>query len=104
MATLNLKTRLLNYLKGMYPAYVASGTLQKLTMEKARQTPRTAVRRLQELQEEGLIEVDYRAKNHAWYRYAQVPLPAKPKANETVEELAARSVAWFDALPDKPKK
>lgn len=65
---MSLSDRLVAYLKAVgHP--VASGTLQKLAVEKAGQTGRTCVRRLQELQEEGVLEVEYREKNHAWYSY-----------------------------------
>lgn len=62
---------------------VASGELQRLTMEHAGQTPRTAVRRLQELSEEGVLEVIY-LKGHAHYKFKKQLDP----------------LAWFDSLPD----
>jgi len=65
---MSLAARLTKYLEGQ-PGWVSSGDLQKLTIEKAGQTGRTAVRRLEELTADGVLEVQYRAKNHAWYRY-----------------------------------
>ncbi len=60
-------------------------------MEKAGQTARTAVRRLQELENEKLIEVQYR-KGHAYYRFLDSP-----------EDLIKRGIAWFDGLSTTSK-
>ena len=80
MKKISLKDRLLRYLlKGH--GFVASGDLQRLVAEKTTYTPRTTVRRLEELVTEGKLEVEYR-KGHAFYR-ARVM---------TAEE-------WFESLP-----
>lgn len=65
---LTLKERLLRYLQARPGTYVASGELQRLTVEKTTYTAQNAGRRLRELAEDNIIEVDYR-KGHAWYRY-----------------------------------
>lgn len=86
---LSLKDRLIRYLRNNH-GWVSSGELQKLVMEKTSYLPRTAVRRLEELAEEGILEVQYRAKNHAWYRLSQ---------EKTPEQLRLDSIIWFDRLP-----
>lgn len=67
----SLSSRLVDYLQRTGRP-VASGELQRLATEKAGQTGRTCVRRLQELAEEGVLEVEYR-KGHAWYSFKGVP-------------------------------
>ena len=63
---LTLKERLLRYLQARPGVYVASGELQRLTVERTSYTAQNAGRRLRELAEDGIIEVDYR-KGHAFY-------------------------------------
>ena len=66
----SLRNRLLRYLKANH-GFVASGDLQRLVMTHTNNTARTAVRRLEELAEEGKLEVQYRTHNgvrHAFYR------------------------------------
>ena len=65
-----LRDRLSNYLKKRPSEWVSSGMLQRLVAQHTDYTPRTAVRRLEELAEEGELEVEYR-KGHAWYRSKQ---------------------------------
>ena len=86
---LTLKDRLVRYLKGQ-GGFIASGELQRIVAAKTTYTPRTTVRRLEELAQEGTLIVEYR-KNHAYYKWADV---------ETPQELAERSVKWFNSLPD----
>ena len=82
----SLKDRLLAYINKLDKP-IASGELQRLVMEKTSYTPRTTVRRLEELAEEGLLEVSYK-KGHAYYKAKEVsPL-------EAMEE-------WFERLPTK---
>lgn len=83
----SLKERLVKYLKTQ-GGFVASGELQRIVAAKTTYTPRTTVRRLEELAQEGTLIVEYR-KNHAYYKWADVETPA---------ELAKRSIEWFDAL------
>lgn len=80
----SLKDRLLRYLSKQ-PGFVASGDLQRLVAVHTTYTPRTTVRRLEELAEEGLLEVEYR-KGHAFYKYRPV------MSNDAL-------LAWFDGLP-----
>ena len=62
----SLKNRIYKYLaKRDY--FVASGDIQRLAMENGFYSPQNSGRRLRELHEEGLLEVEYR-KGHAWYR------------------------------------
>lgn len=68
MTALTLKERLLRYLQARPGVHVSSGELQRLTVEKTTYTAQNAGRRLRELAEDGIIEVEYR-KNHAYYVY-----------------------------------
>lgn len=62
----SLKERILIYLqKRNY--FVASGDIQRLAMDNGFYSPQNSGRRLRELCEEGLLEVEYR-KGHAWYK------------------------------------
>ncbi len=81
---LSLKERLYQYLLKNH-GWVSSGDLQRLVMKYTTYLPRTTVRRLEELCAEGKLEVEYRKKNHAWY---------KIKEFQTAEQ-------WFDSLPEK---
>lgn len=67
-----LKDQLVAYLQE-HEGFVASGDLQRVFFPKyayhekrGYHTPRSVVRRLEELVEEGKLQVDYR-KNHAFY-------------------------------------
>ena len=77
--SLSLKQRLLRYLAARPKDWSSSGSLQRLTMAHTDQTARTAVRRLQELAEEGELDRELR-KGHTFYRIATklaTPLPVK---------------------------
>lgn len=65
---ISLKERLLRYLQARPNTFVASGDLQRLTVEKTTYTAQNAGRRLRELAEDSIIEVEYR-KGHAYYVY-----------------------------------
>ncbi len=65
---MTLKARLLRYLQARPNLFVSSGELQRLTVEKTTYTAQNAGRRLRELAEDNIIEVEYR-KGHAWYCY-----------------------------------
>lgn len=81
----SLKNRLFNYLKNHSPEWFASGSIQRTVALKTTYTPRTVVRRLEELAEKGLIEVEYRDKHHAWYRYKEAEItPLVDRSEETV--------------------
>ena len=66
---LSLKQRLVNYLRRVYPDWVASGDIQRMVMNKTSYTARTAVRRLEELARDSVLHVGHREKNHAYYRW-----------------------------------
>jgi hypothetical protein len=61
-----LKERILKYLKNQ-GGFVASGEIQRLAMN-AGYTPQNAGRRCREAVEDGLLEVEYRERNHAYYK------------------------------------
>lgn len=65
--TLSLRNRLLKYLLNHH-GWIASGELQRIVVLHTDYTPRTAVRRLEELAEEGKLDVKY-IKGHAYYSY-----------------------------------
>lgn len=70
MKELSLSDRLVRYLQ-KHHGFIASGDLQRIVMEHTTYTPRTTCRRLQELVNEGKLEVQYRTHNgvrHAFYR------------------------------------
>jgi hypothetical protein len=83
----SLKERLIRYLKAQ-GGFISSGELQRIVAAKTTYTPRTTVRRLEELAETGQLLVEYR-KNHAFYKWADVESP---------QQLAERSLLWFAAL------
>lgn len=56
------------------PAWFASGDLQRriwLNKDGTTATPRSIVRRLEEMVEDGILEVEYRGKHAAHYRVRQ---------------------------------
>lgn len=64
---LSLTDRLARYCRNN-PGWIASGHLQRLALEKG-YTAQNAGRRLRELVEDGVLEVEYRKpRNHAYYR------------------------------------
>ena len=69
MNDLSLKQRLLRWLKNN-PGFHASGDLQRLVAQHTTYTPRTTVRRLEELAVCGELIVEYR-KRHAYYKFAE---------------------------------
>ena len=72
MAELSLKQRLYNFLKHNAPNWVASGEIQRIVMQKTQYLGPTVARRLRELEDAGSIEVEYRARHHAWYKWKDV--------------------------------
>lgn len=64
---MSLRERLLTYMMKNHSTWMASGELQRIVMQHTSYTPRTTVRRLQELYEDGKLEREIR-KGHAWYR------------------------------------
>ena len=86
---MTLKERLEAYIRGKR-CCISSGAIQKLVAERTHYTAQNVGRRLRELENEGVLEVQYR-KNHAWYRAV---------TRESIEELMARQIQWFDGLPE----
>ncbi len=80
MSQLALKDRLAAYFRRHHSEWISSGDIQRLASANTTYTPSNVSRRLRELENEGVLEVQYR-KGHAWYR-------AKPTMDE-----------WFDRLP-----
>ncbi len=66
MTDLSLKDRLLRFMTHN-PVFIAKGKLQRIVADKTSYTPENVGRRMRELENEGLVEVEYR-KGHAWYR------------------------------------
>lgn len=62
-----LRQRIINYLQKQ-GTFVASGEIQRLAMN-AGYTAQNAGRRCREAVEDGILEVEYREKNHAYYKY-----------------------------------
>lgn len=68
------------YLRSIAPAWISSGEFQRMPWKNKNgklATPRTIVRRLEELENDKVIHVEYREHNHAWYSHSK-PTP-KPK-------------------------
>jgi hypothetical protein len=83
MTELSLKERLAIYFR-RHPQWISSGDIQRLVMERTNYTAQNVGRRLRELENDGVLQVEYR-KSHAWYR-------AKAKTMEH----------WFHELPEAP--
>lgn len=76
----SVSQQLADYLKSVAPAQIASGELQRLTWRNRNGTlavPRSVVRRLEELVEDGTLTVEIKDR-HAHYCYGNPP--PKPKA------------------------
>lgn len=63
----SLRDRLAAYLRKIAPDWIAKGELQRIVMNATSYTPENVGRRLRELENEGVVEVEYR-KGHAFYR------------------------------------
>jgi DNA-binding transcriptional ArsR family regulator len=70
----SLKDRLAAYFRKNHSLWIASGDIQRLASEKTSYTPSNVSRRLRELENEGVLEVQYR-KGHAHYRLRIHVLP-----------------------------
>jgi hypothetical protein len=74
---------ILDFLKKESPAWYAVGQLERMEFKNADNTlasGKSINRRCQELREEGKLEVDYRGKNHAYYRASQSAFKVMKKA------------------------
>ena len=86
--TIPLKDRLMRYMLKRHSEWIPSGELQRLVSAYTTQTPRTCVRRLQELHEAGKLERKL-IKGHAWYSAGKVDYASHAK----------EMIRHFDALP-----
>jgi hypothetical protein len=84
---MTLKERLERYLRNQH-GWIAKGQIEKLVVEKTKYTADNAGRRLRELENEGVLDVQQR-RNHSWYRIKQA---------KSGLQLASESVAYFNAL------
>lgn len=114
-----LRERLMRYMLNNHTtSYIASGDLQRIVMQHTTYTPRTTVRRLQELFEDGKLEREIR-KGHAFYRARTRAVDASRHVQASTstfskEEWAARhkilednkkTLAFFDSYQTPaPKK
>lgn len=114
----SIQERLVRYLKNRPGVWVAKGTMEDLAREKAGVIGETVGRRLRilaevtgwtkqlaertspehvralELLEGGVVEVEHREKNHAWYRY-------QPPANRVVRKVrfeGDRAIEYYETV------
>lgn len=88
---LGLRERLLKFMLANHTnTFIASGDLQRIVMANSKHTARSAVRRLQELAEDGQLICELR-KGHAYYKAAPKPLPCASCLNNK------NLIAQFDA-------
>lgn len=88
----SLKQRILAYFQKKPDEWVASGTIQRLVAMHTKYVPRTAVRRMEKMAENKLLDVEIR-KGHAWYR-RHVPERVETQAERLRQNALA--VAEFD--------
>jgi DNA-binding transcriptional ArsR family regulator len=69
---MSLKERLARYLRNNH-GWIASGDLQRIVADKTSYSPQNVGRRLRELKNDGVLEVQIR-KGHAYYRVAEKQL------------------------------
>lgn len=67
---LPLRVRLTRYMRNNHTQWFPSGHLQRLVVEHTKHTPRSCVRRLQEMHEDGVIERKL-VHGHAYYRFIE---------------------------------
>ena len=84
---MSLKERLARYLRNNH-GWIPKGQLCDLAREKTGATGEHTGRRLRELTEEGILEVQHR-NNHAYYRTKEI---------KSALQLASESVAYFNQL------
>jgi len=96
----SLKERLERYLR-QNPAWIANGSLQRLVAEKTTYTPRTTARRLEELVNDGILEVKY-VKGHAWYR-AKTTQTFSTKAKDK-DTLSSADSSYWEGIKETPEE
>ena len=87
MKRASLKNRLADYFRKHHSMWIASGDLQRIVMQATSYTAQNVGRRLRELENENIIEVNYR-KGHAYYRLTESARPRR----QLVEEVANGNV------------
>lgn len=80
MKGLSLKERLLRFLLARH-GFVSSGDLQRVVMENTSYLPRTTVRRLQEMFEDGILERELRHGTAFYKAKDGVAAPKLPSQN-----------------------
>lgn len=88
--TIPLRERLERYFKKNHGTWIASGEIQRLVATYTTQTPRTCVRRLQEMAEQGILEKKL-VKGHTHYRLSE-------KKPVTWQEARAAGYAMWDSV------
>ena len=96
MKELSLRERLIRYFEKHHTDWLPSGAIQRLVVEYTTQTPRTAVRRLQELAEEGILERKL-IKNHTHYRLKEKEVVSKQQILSDNQKL----IQFFEDYPIK---
>lgn len=107
---LSLRNRLIRFLQNN-PDWHSSGSLQRLVTAKTSYTASNATRRLRKLQEENIIEVDYRTHNgtqHAFYRFLSPqslverlnPISDTDLVRLEIHEIIRKGQEWFSTLPE----
>ncbi len=92
MKELGLRERLLKFMLANHTnTFIASGDLQRIVMANSKHTARSAVRRLQELAEEGKLVCELR-KGHAYYKAATTPIPS-PHNKQTCQGCKENTLA-----------
>ena len=92
MEKISLRERLLRYFKKNHSAWIPSGQIQRLVVEYTTQTPRTCVRRLQEMAEEGLLERKI-VKGHTHYKLSQ---SKETPTSDYLDSLRRSQIAFFE--------
>ncbi len=91
MKKLTLKDRILAYYRKNEGQWIASGEIQRIVTQSTKYTAANATRRMRELAEDNLLEVEYR-KNHAWYRAVPVSSGRVTKRQVIVVDGIAKEI------------
>lgn len=73
-----------------YPNWISSGEMQRREIKNkdgTLATPRTLVRRAEELVEDGKLEVEYRNKGHSFYRFNPAGMSEKERTHQRNLEI-----------------
>ncbi len=88
---ISLRDRLVRYMQARHTTWFSSKFLQRLVMDNTTQTARTAVRRLEEMAEEGILEVKY-IKGAAQYRYKGAVASKMAPSSDAISKRDERAV------------